>query len=60
MTTQKQRTWLSANTEHEGFPIYFRRPDVRVAEFKSLRPKYPALLAVKHQLAQRLHRWMPH
>ena len=59
MTTQKQRTWLIANTEHEGFPIYFRRPDIRVAEFESLRPKYPALLAVKHQLAQMKDNGLP-
>ena len=52
MITQKQRTWLTANTEHDGFPIYFRRPDVKVAEFELLRPKYPVLLAVKHQLSQ--------
>jgi hypothetical protein len=52
MTNQKLRTWLTANAEQEGLPIYSRRPDVRVAEFEVLRPKYPALLAVKHQLAQ--------
>lgn len=50
MTTSK-RTWLTANTEHEGFPIYFRRPDVRIAEFEALRPKYPRLLVVTHMLA---------
>jgi hypothetical protein len=52
MTIQTQRTWLTANTQHEGFPIYFRRPDVRVAEFEAIRPNYPALLAVKQQLAR--------
>ncbi|GGC61570.1 DUF695 domain-containing protein [Undibacterium terreum] len=46
-----KRIWLTANTEHEGFPIYFRRPDVRVAEFEALRPKYPMLLVVTHVLA---------
>lgn len=45
------RTWLTANSEHEGFPIYFRRPDVRIAEFEALRPKYPRLLVVTHVLA---------
>lgn len=59
MTTQKTRTWLTANAEHEGFPIYFRRPDVRVAEFETLREKYPALLAVKHQLAQVKNNGLP-
>lgn len=49
---QKPRTWLNARSEHEGFPIYFRRPDVRVAEFDALLPKYPALLVVTHRLAQ--------
>ena len=59
MTTQQTRTWLTANAEHEGFPIYFRRPDVRVAEFETLRGKYPALLAVKHQLSQVKNNGLP-
>ncbi|MGY0800143.1 DUF695 domain-containing protein [Lysobacter sp. A286] len=52
MTDIKPRAWLTANSEHEGFPIYFRRPDLRVADFEALRPKYPAILVVTHQLAQ--------
>ncbi len=51
MTTEK-RTWLISNTEHEGFPIYFRRPDVRIAEFEELRPNFPKLLVITHVLAQ--------
>ena len=46
------RTWLNANTMYEDFPIYFRRPDVRVAEFDALQPAYPRLLVVTHMLAQ--------
>ena len=45
------RPWTTANTIYEGFPIYFRRPDVRVAEFDALQPKYGRLLAVTHLLA---------
>ena len=44
------RPWLTANTEYEGFPIYFRRPDVKVAEFATLQPRYPRLLIVTHML----------
>lgn len=44
------RPWLTANTEYEGFPIYFRRPDVKVAEFATLQPRYPRLLIVTHVL----------
>lgn len=51
MTEKKARTWLTASAEHEGFPIYFRRPDIRLSEFENLRPRYPALLAIKHQLS---------
>ncbi|GHT87059.1 hypothetical protein AGMMS49960_02410 [Betaproteobacteria bacterium] len=51
MTEKKARTWLNASTKHEGFPIYFRRPDIRVSEFEGLRPQYPVLLAIKHQLS---------
>jgi hypothetical protein len=46
----QNRTWLTANTEYEGFPIYFRRPDVKVAEFATLQPRYPRLLIVTHVL----------
>ena len=50
--TARSRAWLSTNAEHpEGFPIYFRRPDVRVSEFEALRPSYPRLLVVTHSLA---------
>jgi hypothetical protein len=51
MTTPK-RTWLTANTEYEGFPIYFRRPDIKVAEVAGLRQTYPRLLIVTHVLKQ--------
>ncbi|MCS0583193.1 DUF695 domain-containing protein [Massilia pinisoli] len=44
------RLWLTANAEYEGFPIYFRRPDVKVAEFATLQSRYPRLLTVTHVL----------
>lgn len=49
MTTPK-RGWLNANTMYEGFPLYMRRPDVKVAEFARLRPLYPRLLVLTHKL----------
>ena len=52
MTNATPRPWLNANARHEGFPIYFRRPDIRRVEFESLRPRYPVLLTIEHQLAQ--------
>lgn len=45
------RPWLNSNTTHEGYPIYFRRPDIRGAEFESLRPRFPVLLVVTHYLS---------
>ena len=45
-----ERRWLNANTVYEGFPLYMRRPDVRVAEFAGLRPTYPRLLVLTHKL----------
>ena len=47
---QQPRTWLNTQTEHEGFPIYSRRPNVRVDEFEVLRPGYPTLLTITHVL----------
>ncbi|MFE0501280.1 DUF695 domain-containing protein [Lysobacter soli] len=44
------RPWLLSNTTYEGYPIYFRRPDIRVSEFESLRPRFPVLLTVTHHL----------
>jgi hypothetical protein len=44
------RTWLNAHTEYEGFPIYFRRPNVPIAEFPVLQPRYPRLLVLTHIL----------
>ena len=44
------RTWLNANTEYEGFPIYFRRTNVPTAEFPILQPRYPRLLVLTHIL----------
>ena len=44
------RTWLTANTEYEGFPIHFRRPHIEVSEFATLQPRYPRLLIVTHVL----------
>ena len=46
------RTWLNANTEYEGFPIYFRRTNVPTAEFPILQPRYPRLLVLTHILTQ--------
>ena len=46
------RTWLTARSEYQDFPIHFRRPDVRVAEFEALRPAYPRLLILTHRLAK--------
>ncbi|WP_342315550.1 DUF695 domain-containing protein [Lysobacter sp. FW306-1B-D06B] len=40
-----------SNTTHEGYPIYFRRPDIRVCEFESLRPQFPVLLVITHHLS---------
>jgi hypothetical protein len=48
---EESRAWLSASSEHEGFPIYFRRPDVRVAEVAALRPRYPSLLVITQRLS---------
>ncbi|MGB3746579.1 MAG: DUF695 domain-containing protein [Rhodanobacter sp.] len=49
---QKPRAWLTATAEHEGYPIYFRRPDMRVTEASMLRASYPRLLVVTHQLTR--------
>lgn len=46
------RRWLNANAVHESFPIHFRRPDIRVAEIESLRPRYPVLLVITHALSR--------
>ena len=46
------RDWLSGQSTYEGFPIYFRRPDIRVAEYSSLCADFPLRLTVTHFLAQ--------
>ena len=46
------RPWLNSDTIHEGYPIYFRRPDIRVSDFESLRPQFPILLVITQQLSQ--------
>lgn len=59
MTKQTPRKWLNGATEHEGYPIHFRRPDVRVAEFDTLRPRYPSLLVITLQLAKATGNGLP-
>jgi len=46
------RDWLSSQSTYEGFPIYFRRPDIRFAEYSSLCADFPLRLTVTHFLAQ--------
>lgn len=50
--TASQRPWLSTNTLYEDYPIYFRRPDIRVAEFAQLQPQYPRLLVITLAFAE--------
>lgn len=57
--TTSTRPWLVGHIEHEGFPLYFRRPDVKIAEFETLRPKYPRLLVVTHALAEVMENGIP-
>ena len=44
------RKWLTAATQYDGFPIYFRRPDIAVSKFDELRKRYPLLLIITHHL----------
>ena len=46
-----RRSWLTANTLYQGFPIYLRRPNILVSEYPSLSPHYPKLLVLTHSLA---------
>lgn len=40
------RSWLNADTFHEGFPIYFRRLNISVSEYRFLSTLYPNLLVL--------------
>jgi len=46
------REWLTADTVYEGFPIYFRRPDIAIAEYSRLCADYPVRLTVTHFLVE--------
>ena len=46
------RSWLNANTSHEGFPIYFRRLNISTREYRSLSTVYPNLLVLTQFLTR--------
>jgi len=50
-------TWLTAEKEYEGFPLYLRRPaDLDV---DSLRPAHPNLAVVTHEFTKRKPNGLP-
>ena len=50
-------TWLTAEKEYEGFPLFLRRPaDLDVG---SLRPTHPTLAVVTHEFTKRLPNGLP-
>lgn len=50
ITPNAKRTWHTAETEYDSFPILFRKPDIKVSEFPNLSRDYPVLMVLKHQL----------
>ena len=47
-----ERDWLTGKSEHEGYPIFFRRPDVAVSEYLVLSQMYPVLVVGTLQLTK--------
>lgn len=55
-----KREWLTANTMYDGFPIYFRRPNIAVSEFDGLKEKYPVLVTISQNLKEVKENGLPY
>ena len=51
------QTWLTAEKECEGFPLFLRRP--ADLDIDSLRPTHPALAVVTHEFTKRKPNGLP-
>ena len=51
MATLHKRKWLNGDSIHEGFPIYFRRPELTKNETENLKFRFPQLMVIEHKLA---------
>ena len=53
------RNWFTAESEYQGSPILFRRPNISLNEFEQLSAVFPFLLIITHDFARIRHDGLP-